>query len=137
MNHKQQKPPEEKEVIAFGQGFPLAVTIILVFFMIAVVSLVASFYKTNNAAAARLVYLAAQAKAIEFAATGNYRVPDQADLSDLIGQKIDQNALIEIVDDNKDANIDYIIYRKNGWVSTYSPGQLETEKEKLRQKKSD
>lgn len=128
MKHNNQTALDEKASNSFNQGFPLAVTLILIFVMIGVANLLVAFNKTNNAASARLVYLAAQDKAIEFAATGNYRVPVQADLLDVIGQKISQNARIEIVDENRDANIDYVIYDRGGWVTTYSPGQLETEK---------
>lgn len=125
-----QKPPEENEAAVFSDGFPLAVTIVLIFMIIVIAGLVVSYQKTTNAASARLVYMAARTKAIEFTATGDYRVPQQADLIDLIGETVNQDAVIEVIDEDLDANIDYIIYHKDGWVTTYSPGDLKAEKEK-------
>ncbi|WKY47927.1 hypothetical protein Q5O24_00960 [Eubacteriaceae bacterium ES3] len=127
---KYHKPPEENEPASFSVGFPLAVTIILIFMVVVIIGLVNSINKTTNAAAARVIYLAAQAKAIEFSVDGNYHVPVQEDLINLIGQDINQNAQIEVIDENFDAKIDYIIYHKKRWVTTYSPGQLDTKKEK-------
>lgn len=125
-----QFPPENNQPVAFDRGFSLAVVIILAFAVIIIGGLVFSFQKTTDAASARLVYLAARAKAIEFAATGNYRVPVQADLLELIGAEVNQNASITVVDENRDATIDYIVYRRGGLVTTYSPGDLEAERER-------
>lgn len=125
-----QFPPENNQPVAFGRGFSLAVVIILAFAVIIIGGLVFSFQKTTDAASAKLVYLAARAKAIEFAASGNYRVPVQADLLELIGAEVNQNASITVVDENRDATIDYIVYRRGGLVTTYSPGDLEAEREK-------
>lgn len=125
-----QFPPENKEAAAFDRGFSLVVIIILAFVVIIIGGLIFSFQKTTDAANARLVYLAAQARAIEFAATGSYRVPVQADLLDYIGVAVNQDAVITVVDENRDATIDYIVYTRSGLVTTYSPGDLEAEKEK-------
>lgn len=125
-----QFPPENNQPVAFDRGFSLAVVIILAFAVIIIGGLVFSFQKTTDAASARLVYLAARAKAIEFAATGNYRVPVQADLLELIGAEVNQNVSITVVDENRDATIDYIVYRRGGLVTTYSPGDLEAERER-------
>lgn len=125
-----QFPPENNQPVAFDRGFSLAVVIILAFAVIIIGGLVFSFQKTTDAASARLVYLAARAKAIEFAASGNYRVPVQADLLELIGAEVNQNASITVVDENRDATIDYIVYRRGGLVTTYSPGDLEAERER-------
>lgn len=125
-----QFPPENNEPVAFDRGFSLAVIIILAVVVIIIGGLVFSFQKTTDAANARLVYLAARAKAIEFAASGNYRVPVQADLLELIGAEVNQNASITVVDQNRDATIDYIVYRRGGLVTTYSPGDLEAERER-------
>lgn len=125
-----QFPPENNQPAAFGRGFSLAVVIILAFAVIIIGGLVFNFQKTTDAASAKLVYLAARAKAIEFAASGNYRVPVQADLLELIGAEVNQNASITVVDENRDATIDYIVYRRGGLVTTYSPGDLEAERER-------
>jgi len=125
-----QFPPENNEPVAFGRGFSLTVMIILLFVALIIGGLIFSFQKTTDAANARLVYLAAQARAIEFAASGSYRVPVQADLLDYIGVAVNQDAVITVVDENRDATIDYIVYTRSGLVTTYSPGDLEAEKEK-------
>jgi len=125
-----QFPPENNQPVAFDRGFSLAVVIILAFAVMIIGGLVISFQKTTDAASAKLVYLAARAKAIEFAASGNYRVPVQADLLELIGAEVNQNASITVVDENRDATIDYIVYRRGGLVTTYSPGDLEAERER-------
>lgn len=125
-----QFPPENNQPVAFDRGFSLAVVIILAFAVMIIGGLVFSFQKTTDAANARLVYLAARAKAIEFAASGNYRVPVQADLLELIGAEVNQNVSITVVDENRDATIDYIVYRRGGLVTTYSPGDLEAERER-------
>lgn len=124
-----QFPPENNEPVAFDRGFSLAVIIILLFAVIIIGGLVISFQKTTDAANAKLVYLAAQAKAIEFAAA-DYRVPVQADLLDLIGTEVNQNAVIQVVDENRDATIDYIVYQRGGLVTTYAPGAMEVTKDK-------
>lgn len=118
-----QSPLENNEPVAFDRGFSLAVIIILLFAVIIIGGLVTSFWKTTDAANAKLVYLAAQAKAIEFAAA-DYRVPVQADLLELIGTEANQDAIITVVDENRDATIDYIIYRRNGLVTSYAPGAM-------------
>ncbi len=125
-----QFPPENNEPVAFGRGFSLTVMIILLFVALIIGGLIFSFQKTTDAASAKLVYLAARAKAIEFAASGNYRVPVQADLLELIGAEVNQNVSITVVDENRDATIDYIVYRRGGLVTTYSPGDLEAERER-------
>lgn len=125
-----QFPPENNQPVAFDRGFSLAVVIILAFAVIIIGGLVFNFQKTTDAASAKLVYLAARAKAIEFAASGNYRVPVQADLLELIGAEVNQNVSITVVDENRDATIDYIVYRRGGLVTTYSPGDLEAERER-------
>ncbi|MDP2843273.1 MAG: hypothetical protein Q8O06_06520 [Acetobacterium sp.] len=125
-----QFPPENNQPVAFDRGFSLAVVIILAFAVMIIGGLAFSFQKTTDAGSAKLVYLAARAKAIEFAASGNYRVPVQADLLELIGAEVNQNASITVVDENRDATIDYIVYRRGGLVTTYSPGDLEAERER-------
>jgi len=125
-----QFPPKNNQPAAFDRGFSLTVMIILAFAVMIIGGLVFSFQKTTDAASAKLVYLAARAKAIEFAASGNYRVPVQADLLELIGAEVNQNASITVVDENRDATIDYIVYRRGGLVTTYSPGDLEAERER-------
>lgn len=124
-----QSPPQDKQPAAFERGFSLAVVIILAFAAIIIGGLVASFHQSVDAAHARLVYLAAQARAIEFDAT-DYRVPVQADLLDYIGVEANQDAIITVVDENRDATIDYIIYCRDGRVTSYAPGNLDVEKEK-------
>jgi uncharacterized protein YceK len=111
------------EPIGFSQGFVLTVVLILVVVMLIISGLVTVFRHTTNASNAKLTYLAARAKAIEFQALGNYRVPVQADLIDLIGAEINQDAEIRVVDENTDATIDYIVYIRNGWATRYSPGE--------------
>lgn len=125
-----QSPPQDNQPVAFERGFSLAVVIILLFVAIIIGGLVASFHQSVDAANARLVYLAAQAKAIESAASGHYRVPVQADLLDYIGVEANQDAIITVVDENRDATIDYIIYCRDGRVTSYAPGNLDVEKEK-------
>ena len=125
-----QSPPQDKQPAAFERGFSLAVVIILAFAAIIIGSLVVSFHQSLDAANARLVYLAAQARAIESVASGHYQVPAQADLLDYIGAEVNQDAVITVVDENRDATIDYIVYRRGGRVTSYAPGNLEAEKEK-------
>ena len=109
--------------IGFSRGFVLTVVLILVVVMLIIAGLVTVFRHTTNAANAKLVYLAARAKAIELQALGNYRVPVQADLLELIGAEINQDAVITVVDENRDATIDYIVYIRAGWATRYSPGE--------------
>lgn len=115
--------PKGNESFGFSQGFVMTVVLILFFAVLIIGGLTMIFRQTTNAANARLVYLAARAKAIEFEAQGNYHVPVQADLIDLIGEAINQDAQIRVVDDNRDGIIDYVVYTKNGWATRYSPGQ--------------
>ncbi|MDD3306110.1 MAG: hypothetical protein PHO29_03300 [Acetobacterium sp.] len=122
--------PTSNQPVGFSRGFPLAVVIILCFVAAIIGGLVLSIQNSTYAANARLVYLAAQARAIESAATGHYQVPGQADLLDYIGVEVNQDAVITVVDENRDATIDYIVYRRGGRVTSYSPGDLEAEKEK-------
>lgn len=122
--------PTSPEPIRFSRGFPLAVTVILFFVTVIIGGLVLSIQNTTYAANSRLVYLAAQARAIEFVASGNYHVPVQGDLIDLIGAEVDQNAVITVVDENRDAVIDYIVYTRGGLVTRYAPGELFASKEK-------
>ncbi|AFA47010.1 hypothetical protein [Acetobacterium woodii] len=124
-----QFPPEKNESIFFRQGISLVVITILVFIAFIIGGLVFSYQKTADAANARLVYLAASAKAVEYKASGNYHTPVQADLIDLIGEEVNQDAHIEVFDDKQDAVIDYIVYIKNGLVTRYSPGELIVSKE--------
>lgn len=116
------------ELIGFSRGFSLAVAIILLFAALIIGGLIMNFRTTANAANAQLVYMAARAKAIEFQASGNYHVPIQADLIELIGEDVNQEAIIKVVDENRDAVIDYIVYTKNGLVTRYSPAELAAEK---------
>ena len=124
-----QSPPQDNQPVAFERGFSLAVVIILAFAAIIIGGLVASFHQSLDAANARLVYLAAQAKAIESAASGHYQIPAQADLLDYIGAEVNQDAVITIIDENRDAAIDYIVYRRGGRVTSYAPGNLQVTKE--------
>ncbi|TYC87571.1 hypothetical protein FXB42_03745 [Acetobacterium wieringae] len=126
---KYQFPPTKNESVAFDRGFPLAVVSILFFVVVIIAGLVLSSQHSAGAASARLVYLAAQARAIESAATGHYQVPVQADLLDYIGTEVNQDAVITVVDENRDATIDYIVYRRSGRVTSYSPGNLEVTKD--------
>lgn len=125
-----QYQPISNQPVAFSRGFSLAVVIILAFAALIIGGLVISIQNTTDAANARLVYLAAQGKAIEFAASGHYHVPTQADLIDYIGAEVNQDAVITVVDENRDAIIDAIVYTRGGLVTRYSPGNLEAEKEK-------
>jgi hypothetical protein len=85
--------------------------------------MVLSFHNTDEVGPARLVYLAACAKATEFQATGNYRIPVQSDLVDLVGEEVNRDAVIKVVDEQEDAKIDYIIYIRGGLETRYSPGE--------------
>ncbi|MGV8906430.1 MAG: hypothetical protein ACOH15_07515 [Acetobacterium sp.] len=116
--------PVEKEIPRFGRGFALAVVIIMVTVIIIIVGLVQGIGKTVDYVNARVVYMAATAKAIEFIATDDYQVPVQKDLLSLIGEDINSGATIQVVDENKDATIDYIVYTKNGLVTRYIPGDI-------------
>ena len=107
-----QSPPQDNQPVAFERGFSLAVVIILAFAAIIIGGLVASFHQSLDAANARLVYLAAQ-----------------ANLLDYIGAEVNQDAIITVVDENRDAAIDYIVYRHSGRVSSYAPGNLQVTKE--------
>jgi len=118
------------EPIGFSRGFVLTVVLILVVVILIISGLVTALRHTTNAANAKLVYLAARAKAIEFKALGDYRVPVQADLVDLIGQEINREAEIRVIDDNRDATIDYIVYSRDGWETRYSPGETISSKTK-------
>lgn len=109
--------------IGFSRGFVLTVVLILMVVMLIISGLITVFRHTTNAANAKLAYLAARAKAIEFEALGNYQVPVQADLIELIGAEICQDAEIQVVDENRDATIDYIVYNREGWATRYSPGE--------------
>jgi|LGOV01.1.fsa_nt_gb type II secretory pathway pseudopilin PulG len=111
-------------VPGFRWGFALAVIVILSFIIVIILYLIQGFYETADYANARVVYLAARTKATESYATGNYSVPIQEDLIELIGKEINEEAKIEIIDENKDATIDYIIYTKNGLITQYLPGQV-------------
>ncbi|MBC3804440.1 hypothetical protein GH808_08345 [Acetobacterium fimetarium] len=124
-----QYPPRDHEMAGFGRGFALAVVLLLSVIALIIGGLVWDFQQTAEAANVRLVYLAAQAKAIEFQATGHYHVPVQADLTELIGAETSRDAQIRVVDDNRDAVIDYIVYTKNGRVTEYAPGKLESKPE--------
>jgi len=118
-----QSASANSDPIGFSRGFVLTVVLILVVVMLIIAGLVTAFRHTTNAANAKLVYLAARAKAIELQALGNYRVPVQADLLELIGEEINQDAEIQVVDENRDATIDYIVYTRGGWATRYSPGE--------------
>lgn len=125
-----QFPPSGNEPFQFSWGFSLAVVVILIFAALIVGGLILNIQNTTYAANARLVYLAARAKAIEFQASGNYHVPVQSDLIELIGKEVNQDAVITVVDENRDATIDYSVYKRGGLVTRYSPGELATSKEK-------
>ena len=119
-----QYAPVEKEIPKFGRGFALAVIILLVVVIVIIAGLVQGFRQTTYYANARVVYLAATAKAIESMASGHYEVPVQEDLISLIGEEINAGATIQVVDENRDATIDYIVYTKNGLVTKYIPGDI-------------
>ena len=124
-----QYAPVEKEISRFGKGFALAVVIILVTVTIIIAGLVQGFRQTTYYANARVVYLAAAAKAIESMGSGHYEVPVQKDLLSLIGEDVNAGATIQVVDENRDATIDYIVYTKNGLVTKYIPGDVAVTKE--------
>jgi len=119
----------EKEIPRFGRGFALAVVIIMVTVAIIIIGLVQGIGKTVDYANARVVYMAATAKAIESVGSGNYQVPVQKDLLSLIGEDINSGATIQVVDENRDAVIDYVVYTKNGLVTKYIPGDVAVTKE--------
>ncbi|MBI4858644.1 MAG: hypothetical protein HY818_18055 [Acetobacterium woodii] len=116
--------PSSNEPFRFSRGFSLAVVVILLFATLIIGGLILNIQNTTYAANARLVYLAAQAKAIEFEASGHYHVPVQSDLIDLIGAEVNRDAVITVVDENQDTAIDYIVYTRGGLVTRYSPGEL-------------
>ncbi|MCG2731366.1 MAG: hypothetical protein L6276_13975 [Acetobacterium sp.] len=122
--------PSGNEPFRFSRGFPLAVVIILLFVASIMGGLILNIQNTTYAANTRLVYLAAQAKAVEFEASDHYHVPAQSDLIDLIGKEVNRDAVITVVDANQDATIDYIIYTRGGLITRYSPGELDAAKEK-------
>ncbi|KNZ43122.1 hypothetical protein [Acetobacterium bakii] len=122
--------PVEKEIPGFSRGFALAVVIILGAVVIIITGLVQGFNQTADYASARVVYLAATAKAIEFTSSGSYAVPVQNDLLPLIGEEINADATISVVDENQDAFIDYIVYTRNGLVTKYIPGDVVVTAEK-------
>lgn len=122
--------PSGNELFQFNRGFPLAVVVILLFAALIIGGLILSIKNTTYAANARLVYVAAQVKAVEFEASGYYHVPVQADLIDLIGKEVNQDAVITVVDENQDVTIDYIVYTRGGLVTRYSPGELTAVTEK-------
>jgi len=124
-----QFPPRDNEMSGFSRGFALAVVLLLAVIALIIGGLVWDFQQTAEAANVRLVYLAAQAKAIEFEASGHYQVPVQADLVSLIGNEVNDGAVIEVIDQNNDATIDYIVYTKGGRVTRYAPGKLESKPE--------
>lgn len=77
-------------------GFALAVTIILLFLGLIIFCFARSYHQITDAADARLVYLAATAKAIELKGLGNYRVPVQSVLIEYIGEDVNQDAVIQV-----------------------------------------
>lgn len=119
-----QYDPVEKEIPRFGRGFALAVIILLTVVIVIIAGLVQGISKTVDYANARVVYMAATAKAIESMGTGHYQVPVQKDLLSLIGEEINAGATILVVDENRDGTIDYIVYTKNGLVTKYMPGNI-------------
>ncbi|MBC3889253.1 hypothetical protein GH810_13105 [Acetobacterium paludosum] len=118
-----QYAPRDNQPVGFSRGFALAVVSLLLVVALVVGGLVFSSRNSTYAANAQLVYMAATAKAIEFEAAGHYHVPVQADLVALIGDDVNQGAVIQVVDENNDAIIDYIIYSKSGLTTKYSPGK--------------
>lgn len=124
-----QSAPTGNQPSGFSRGFSLAAVSILVIAALAASGMAFSYRHTTNAANARLVYLAATAKAIEFEASGHYHIPVQSDLISLIGADVDAGAVIQVVDQNNDATIDYIVYQKNGLITKYSPGKMNVSKE--------
>lgn len=116
--------PVEKEIPSFGRGFALAVVIILVAVIVIIAGLVQGFRQTTYYASARMVYLAAGYVAMESMASGHYHVPVQEDLRGLLGEEINEEAIITVVDENQDATIDYIVFVKNGLVTRYMPGNI-------------
>lgn len=119
-----QSDPVAKDIPGFGRGFALAVIILLVVAIVIIAGLVQGFRQTTYYANARVVYMAATAKAIESMGSGHYQVPVQKDLLSLIGEDINSGATIQVVDENQDAAIDYIVYTKNGLVTKYIPGDI-------------
>lgn len=124
-----QFPPGSHETPGFGRGFALTAVLLLAVIALIIGGLIWDFQQTAEAANARLVYLAARTKAIEFQASGHYHVPVQADLTELIGAETSRAAQIQVVDANQDAVIDYIVYIRNGRVTQYAPGKLESKPE--------
>jgi len=118
-----QYAPRDNQPAGFSRGFALAVVSLLLVVALVVGGLVFTSHNSTYAANARLVYLAATTKAVEFEASGHYRVPVQADLVSLIGEEVNAGAVIQVVDENNDVTIDYIIYSKSGLTTKYSPGK--------------
>ena len=124
-----QSAPTDNQPAGFSRGFSLAAVLILVIAALVVTGMAFSYRHTTNAANARLVYLAATAKAIEFEASGHYHIPVQSELVSLIGADVNDGAVIQVVDQNNDATIDYIVYQKDGLITKYSPGEIDASKE--------
>lgn len=118
-----QSGPFGNETRRSRSGFALAVVVILLFLVGITVGMIVSFRNSDDTGNARLVYLAACAKATELRATGNYRIPVQSDLTELVGEEVNRNAVIKVVDEQADAKIEYIIYIRNGLETRYSPGE--------------
>lgn len=121
---------KNKKAVGFDRGFPLSVLILLGFIGIGIMGLLTGIRQTTDYANARLAYLAARTKAIESMGTEHYKVPNQEDIRALIGEEANENAVIEIIDENRDGNIDYILYMKNNLKTKYKPGETEVEKTK-------
>ena len=124
-----QSEPTGNQSSGFSRGFSLAAVSILVIAALVASGMMLSYRHTTYSANARLVYLAATAKAIEFEASGHYHIPVQSDLVSLIGADVNDGAVIQVVDENRDATIDYIVYTKNGLITKYSPGNASASKE--------
>lgn len=118
---------KNKKEVGFDRGFSLGVVIILVVIGIIVLGLLTGIRQTTDYASARLIYMAARAKAIESMGTGTYVVPTPKDVLPLVGEEVSENAVIEIIDENKDGNIDYIVYTKNNLTTKYKPGNAQVE----------
>lgn len=108
-------------------GFTLAVLIILLFLGFIIFGFLRSYVQITDAANAKLFFMVAVAKAMEFEATGNYHVPEQRDLINLIGEDINQDAVIHVVDEEKMPPLTIIFISKMVWKPD-TPGNLNVKK---------
>ncbi len=115
--------PRDQTPPRFTEGFPLAVIIILVFFFLMLSIALFLLGKTTDYGNARVVYLAANARAMEFYASGHYRVPTQEDLISNTVASVLENANITIADEDMNGTVDYIVYTRDGRITKYMPGE--------------